>query len=99
MTVSQHSVGLCTEVSSPKLWERFYGHGAFHYVHVVVNSLGSDWLLAQEWLYQRTYIRPHSTLLVRVDMEEMTMTRYSTFPDLQNWSLTLRCNLMLHPGH
>ena len=36
---------------------------------------------------------------VRVDMGVMTMKGYATLPDLQNWSLSIRCSLMPYSGH
>ena len=58
VTVSQHLVALGTEVFSRELWggeKDFMGARAFHYTHWV-HSMGTDWPLAQEWLYQHKYI-------------------------------------------
>ena len=60
LTVSQHSVALHTKVSSQELWRMKRGIPLC--TRGWVHSLGTDWLLAQEWLYQCKYILAHFIL-------------------------------------
>ena len=38
-------------------------------------------------------------LWVKVDLRVMVKKEYSIFPKIQEWSLTIRCNLMSYAGH
>ena len=38
-------------------------------------------------------------LQFRVHLGVMAMKGYATCPNLQNWSLTVKCNLVSYPGH